>query len=52
VAIGLAATCGKGTPIERISGAIAWSGTAYVVAAGLILAAFGNYRRVSLTGTG
>jgi len=44
VAIGLAATCGKGTPIERISGAIAWSGLAYLVAAGLIVAAFTLYR--------
>lgn len=44
VAIGLAATYGTGSPMERMSAAIAWSGLAYLVAAGLIITAFTFYR--------
>jgi MFS family permease len=44
VAIGLAATYGTGPQMERMSGAIAWSGLAYLAAAGLIITAFTLYR--------
>ena len=44
VAIGLAATYGTGPQMERMSGAIAWSGLAYLAAAGLIITAFSCYR--------
>jgi MFS family permease len=47
LAIGLVATFGHGTPMERMSGAIAWSGLAYLVAAVLIFAAFVGIRRVN-----
>jgi MFS family permease len=47
VAIGLAATYGTGTQMERMSGAIAWSGLAYLAAAGFIITAFTIYRRDS-----
>ena len=40
LAIGLVGTFGHGTPMERMSGAIAWSALAYLVAAGLILGAY------------
>lgn len=45
LAIGLASTFGSGTQMERMSGAIAWSGVAYLIAAGLILAALRSFRR-------
>lgn len=48
VAIGLAATYGTGTQMERMSGAIAWSGLAYLAAAGFIILAITIYRRDSL----
>jgi hypothetical protein len=44
VAIGLAATYGTGPQMERMSGAIARSGLAYLAAAGLIITAFTLYR--------
>jgi len=47
LAIGFYSTYGHGTQMERMSGAIAWSGAAYLVAAGLILAAFRSQRKVS-----
>lgn len=47
LAIGLVSTFESGTQIERMSGAIAWSGAAYLVAAGLILAALFSYRKNS-----
>jgi len=47
LAIGLASTFGSGIQMERMSGAIAWSGAAYLVAAGLILAALFSYRKNS-----
>lgn len=47
LAIGLASTFGSGPQMERMSGAIAWSGAAYLVAAGLILAALFSYRNHS-----
>ncbi len=37
--IGLIATYGSGSPVDRMSGAIGWSGLAYLVAAGLIIRA-------------
>ena len=40
LAIGLVATFGHGAQRERMSGAIAWSSLAYLMAAGMILAAF------------
>ena len=40
LAIGLVSTYGHGTSMELMSGGIAWSGIAYLAAAGLILAAF------------
>jgi MFS family permease len=40
LAIGLASTYGYGTAMERMSGAIAWSGVAYLAAAALIFTAF------------
>jgi MFS family permease len=40
LSIGFVATFGHGASMDRMSGAIAWSGLAYLVAAGLILAAF------------
>ena len=43
--VGLVATLGHGTQTERMSGAIAWSALAYLVASCLILAA---YRRMQL----
>lgn len=46
VAIGLAATYGTGAQMERMSGAIAWSGLAYLAAAGLIITAFTLYRKL------
>jgi hypothetical protein len=46
LAVGLASTCGSGTPVDRMSAAIAWSGLAYLLAAGLILAAFRVFRKV------
>lgn len=49
VAIGLAATYGAGTQMERMSGAIAWSGLAYLAAAGCIITAFTIYRRDSVS---
>jgi MFS family permease len=47
LAIGLVSTFGSGTQIQRMSGAIVWSGAAYLVAAGLILAALFSYRKNS-----
>ncbi len=49
VAIGLAATYGTGTQMERMSGAISWSGLAYLAAAGCIITAFTIYRRNSVS---
>ncbi len=46
LAVGILSTYGSGTPMARISGAIAWSGLAYLVAAGLILGSFKIYRRM------
>jgi MFS family permease len=48
VAIGLAATYGTGEQMDRMSGAIAWSGLAYLAAAGLIITAFTLYRTALL----
>jgi MFS family permease len=45
LAIGLASSLGTGTQMERMSGAIAWSGAAYLVAAGLLLAALISHRK-------
>ena len=45
LAIGLASSFGSGTQMERMSGAIAWSGAAYLVAAGLLLAALFSHRK-------
>jgi len=45
--IGLLATYGSGSPVDRMSGAIGWSGLAYLVAAGLILLARRIYGAVS-----
>lgn len=42
--IGLLATYGSGSPVDRMSGAIGWSGLAYLVAAGLIMLAQRIYR--------
>ena len=39
LAIGLVSTYGHGTPMERMSMGISWSGVAYLMAAGLILSA-------------
>jgi len=39
LAIGLVSTYGHGTPMERMSTGISWSGVAYLMAAGLILSA-------------
>ena len=47
VAIGLAASYGTGTQMERMSCGIAWSGMAYLAAAGCIITAFTIYRRDS-----
>ena len=44
VAVGLVATYGAGTQTARMSGAIAWSGLAYLAAAGLIASAFALHR--------
>jgi len=44
--VGLFSTYGSGTAMERMSGAIAGSGVAYLVAAGLILASIRFYRRM------
>lgn len=44
LAIGLIATYGSGSTVDRMSGAIVWSGLAYLVAAGLILRARRIYR--------
>ncbi len=44
--VGLFSTYGSGTPMERMSGSIAWSGSAYVLAAALILASLRIYRRM------
>ena len=38
--VGWITTYGRGTPMERMSGAISWSSIAYLMAAGLILAAY------------
>jgi MFS family permease len=43
--VGLFSTYGSGTPMERMSGAIAWSGSAYMLAAALIFASLRIYRR-------
>lgn len=40
LAVGILSTYGSGTPMDRMSGAIAWSGLAYLVAAGLIFYAY------------
>lgn len=48
VVIGVAATYGTGSPTERMGGAIAWSGLAYLAAAGFIVTAFALYRGNSL----
>ena len=45
LAIGLASSFGSGTQMERMSSAIAWSGSAYLVAAGLLLAALLSHRK-------
>ena len=42
--IGLASSYGSGTQMERMSGAIAWSGIAYLIAACLIIAALLSHR--------
>ncbi len=42
--IGLIATYGSGSTVDRMSGAIGWSGLAYLVAAGVILRAQRIYR--------
>jgi MFS family permease len=39
LAIGLVSSYGHGTPMERMSAGISWSGVAYLMAAGLILSA-------------
>ena len=46
LAVGILSTYGSGTPMDRMSGAIAWSGIAYLVAAGLILGSCRIYRRM------
>lgn len=46
LAVGILSTYGSGTPMERMSSAIAWSGLAYLVAAGLIMGSFWIYRRM------
>ena len=46
LAVGILSTYGSGTPMERMSSAIAWSGIAYLVAAGLIMGSFWIYRRM------
>ncbi len=45
--IGLCSSYGSGTSMERMSSAISWSGLAYVIAAGLILAALRSKNGVS-----
>jgi MFS family permease len=44
LAVGLLATYGHGTAMERMSNAIAWSGAAYAGAAILVLSALRTYR--------
>ena len=43
--VGLFSTYGSGTQMERMSVSIAWSGAAYLMAAGLILVSLRIYRR-------
>jgi len=44
LAVGLLSTYGHGSAMERMSNAIAWSGSAYAVAAVLVLSAWWTYR--------
>ena len=46
LAVGLFSTYGSGVAMERMSGAIAWSGLAYLAAALLILGSLRIYRRM------
>jgi MFS family permease len=44
--VGLFSTYGSGTAMERMSGSIAWSGAAYLLAATLVIVSFRIYRRM------
>jgi len=44
--VGLFSTYGSGTAMERMSGSIAWSGAAYLLAATLVIGSFRIYRRM------